>query len=111
MISLEGLTLMTGRHREAGNILRTFSSYIKDGLIPNMFPEGEHAGLYHTADATMWFFHAVCGIQGHERSGDDPFADSEAARHHRTPHPRHRCSTFTSIRRTGCCRKGRRDIN
>jgi len=59
MISLEGLTLVTGRHREAGNILRTFSSYIKDGLIPNLFPEGEHAGLYHTADATMWFFHAV----------------------------------------------------
>jgi predicted glycogen debranching enzyme len=24
-----------------------------------MFPEGDKAGLYHTADATMWFFHAV----------------------------------------------------
>jgi predicted glycogen debranching enzyme len=59
MVSLEGLTLVTGRHREAGNILRTFSSYIQDGLIPNLFPEGEHGGLYHTADATMWFFHAV----------------------------------------------------
>jgi predicted glycogen debranching enzyme len=59
MISLEGLTLVTGRYREAGNILRTFASYIRDGLIPNMFPEGEHGGLYHTADATMWFFHAV----------------------------------------------------
>jgi predicted glycogen debranching enzyme len=59
MISLEGLALVTGRHREGGNILRTFASYIRDGLIPNLFPEGEHAGLYHTADATMWFFHAV----------------------------------------------------
>ena len=59
MISLEGLALTTGRYREAGNILRTFASYIRDGLIPNMFPEGEHAGLYHTADATMWFFHAI----------------------------------------------------
>ncbi|HEY4643048.1 MAG TPA: amylo-alpha-1,6-glucosidase [Thermoanaerobaculia bacterium] len=59
MISLEGLTLATGRHREAGNILRTFATYIRDGLIPNLFPEGEHGGLYHTADATMWFFHAV----------------------------------------------------
>jgi len=59
MISLEGLALVTGRYREAGNILRTFASYIKDGLIPNLFPEGEHGGLYHTADATMWFFHAV----------------------------------------------------
>jgi predicted glycogen debranching enzyme len=59
MISLEGLTLVTGRHREAGNILRTFASYVRDGLIPNMFPEGEHEGLYHTADATLWFFHAL----------------------------------------------------
>src|SRR5205085_10586755 len=63
MISLEGLTLVTVRHREAGNILRTFASYIRDGLIPNLFPEGEHGGLYHTADATMWFFHAVWRYQ------------------------------------------------
>jgi predicted glycogen debranching enzyme len=59
MISLEGLTLITGRHREARYILRTFSHYIRDGLIPNMFPEGTNAGLYHTADATLWFFHAI----------------------------------------------------
>jgi predicted glycogen debranching enzyme len=59
MVSLEGLTLVTRRYREAGSILRTFASYVRDGLIPNMFPEGEHGGLYHTADATMWFFHAI----------------------------------------------------
>ena len=59
MISLEGLTLATGRHFEAGCILRTFAHYIRDGLIPNMFPEGEKEGLYHTADATLWFFHAI----------------------------------------------------
>jgi predicted glycogen debranching enzyme len=59
MISLEGLTLTTGRQVEAGYILRTFAHYIKDGLIPNMFPEGEREGLYHTADATLWFFHAI----------------------------------------------------
>jgi predicted glycogen debranching enzyme len=59
MISLEGLTLSTGRWREAGFILRTFAQYVKDGLIPNMFPDGSNEGLYHTADATLWFFHAV----------------------------------------------------
>src|SRR5579871_178998 len=59
MISLEGLTLATGRHIEAGWIIRTFSYYIRDGLIPNLFPEGEHDGLYHTADATLWYFHAI----------------------------------------------------
>jgi predicted glycogen debranching enzyme len=59
MISLEGLTLCTGRPREAACILRTFAQYVKDGLIPNMFPDGSREGLYHTADATLWFFHAV----------------------------------------------------
>jgi len=59
MISLEGLTLATGRYLEAGYILRTFAHYVKDGLIPNMFPEGENKGLYHTADATLWYFHAI----------------------------------------------------
>ena len=59
MISLEGLTLTTGRWREAGFILRTFAHYVRDGLIPNMFPDGSNDGLYHTADATLWFFHAV----------------------------------------------------
>ena len=59
MISLEGLTLMTGRQNEAGWILRTFSHYVRDGLIPNMFPEGAKEGLYHTADATLWYFHAI----------------------------------------------------
>lgn len=59
MISLEGLTLTTGRVEEAGYILRTFAYYIRDGLIPNMFPEGQREGVYNTADATLWFFHAI----------------------------------------------------
>jgi len=59
MISLEGLTLTTGRRLEAGYILRTFAHYVRDGLIPNMFPDGQKEGLYHTADATLWFFHAL----------------------------------------------------
>jgi predicted glycogen debranching enzyme len=59
MIGLEGLTLVTGRFAEAGWILRTFAHYVRDGLIPNMFPEGEVEGRYHTADATLWFFHAL----------------------------------------------------
>lgn len=69
MISLEGLTLATGRHHEAGYILRTFAHYIHDGLLPNLFPEGAKEGLYHTADATMWFFHALDRYV--EYTGDD----------------------------------------
>ncbi len=59
MISLEGLTLLTGRISEARWILRTFSLHLRNGLIPNLFPEGARDGLYHTADATLWFFHAL----------------------------------------------------
>jgi predicted glycogen debranching enzyme len=59
MISLEGLALMTGRWLEAGYILRTFANYISDGLIPNMFPDSSKQGRYNTADATLWFFHAI----------------------------------------------------
>jgi predicted glycogen debranching enzyme len=59
MISLEGLTLTTGRFREAGAILHAFAQHVRDGLIPNLFPDGSNEGLYHTADATLWFFHAI----------------------------------------------------
>ena len=68
MISLEGLSLVTGRHVEAGYILRTFAHYVRNGLMPNMFPEGQNQGLYHTADATLWFFHALARYV--EVSGD-----------------------------------------
>jgi predicted glycogen debranching enzyme len=69
MISLEGLTLATGRQREASFILRMFARHVRYGLIPNMFPDGSNEGLYHTADATLWFFHAVEAYV--RRTGDD----------------------------------------
>ncbi|MBC7794722.1 MAG: glycogen debranching enzyme family protein [Clostridia bacterium] len=59
MISLVGLTLATGRFSEARWILKMFSNAVRDGLIPNMYPEGKQGGLYHTADASLWFFHGV----------------------------------------------------
>ncbi|MBA3237679.1 MAG: glycogen debranching enzyme family protein [Parachlamydiaceae bacterium] len=73
MISLEGLTLTTGRPQIAKSILRTFAFYIRDGLIPNMFPDGKSQGLYHTADATLWFFHAVDRYV--TLTGDDDFLE------------------------------------
>ena len=59
MIGLDGLTLCTGRTSEARGILLTFARHLRDGLIPNLFPEGGQEGLYNTADATLWFFHAI----------------------------------------------------
>ena len=59
MISLEGLTLATGRLREAAAILRTFARYVRDGLLPNLFPEDAREARYNTIDATLWYFHAL----------------------------------------------------
>ena len=68
MIALEGLMLATGRHPEARATLLTFSHYIRDGLLPNLFPEGAREGRYHTVDATLWYFHALHRYVG--ASGD-----------------------------------------
>jgi predicted glycogen debranching enzyme len=59
MISLEGLTLCTGRKDEAKSILLTFGRYVQNGLLPNHFPEGHRSAVYNTVDATFWYFHAI----------------------------------------------------
>jgi glycogen debranching enzyme, archaeal type, putative len=59
MISLCGLTLVTKRFKDAGEILHTFSIYIRYGLLPNMFPdEGQEPG-YNSVDAALWYFEAI----------------------------------------------------
>lgn len=59
MIALTGLTLATGRHQDARDILTTFARYVHHGMVPNMFPDEGTAPLYNTADASMWYFYAV----------------------------------------------------
>ena len=88
MISLEGLTLATGRAIEARWILRTFAHYVRDGLIPNLFPEGQNQGLYHTADATLWFFHALHRYVEHCQDKTTLAAPSADLEGHRTAPPR-----------------------
>jgi predicted glycogen debranching enzyme len=73
MISLEGLTLLTGRVPEAGAIIRTFGRHLEYGLLPNLFPEGQREGLYHTADATLWFFEAIHRYLSHSSDWDTLF--------------------------------------
>ncbi len=60
MISLPGLALATGRHAEARRILRTWAGLVRDGLLPNHFPEaGGGEPAYHAIDAPLWFVHAL----------------------------------------------------
>lgn len=71
MISLPGCTLSTGRYEDAKSILRTFMAYEKDGLVPNLFPEGDTQPMYNTVDAALLLIDAVW--QYHHRTGDDAF--------------------------------------
>ncbi|MDQ0089386.1 putative glycogen debranching enzyme [Paenibacillus anaericanus] len=59
MIALQGLTLSTKRFAEAREILESFSKYLRNGLIPNMFPDDGQEPLYNTVDASLWYFHSV----------------------------------------------------
>ncbi|HEY8500961.1 MAG TPA: amylo-alpha-1,6-glucosidase, partial [Clostridia bacterium] len=59
MIALPGLTLAAGRYEDASDILYTFASYEKDGLLPNVFPDGTGNPAYNTVDASLWYFEAV----------------------------------------------------
>jgi len=72
LISLPGLTLVTGRFAGAREILLTFKHYCKDGIVPNRFPDqaGENP-IYNTVDATLWYFNAV--LQYLKYTGDFNF--------------------------------------
>jgi len=72
LISLPGLTLVTGRFEDAKEILLTFEQYCHNGIIPNRF--SDKAGdipLYNTVDATLWFFNAI--LQYLKYTGDFDF--------------------------------------
>ncbi len=74
MIAFEGLTLVTKRYDDARDILASFAQYEKDGLIPNMFPDAGQAPYYNTADASLWYIHAVMRYLDH--TGDETFVKS-----------------------------------
>ena len=59
MIALSGCCLTTGRFEDAKSILRTFMAYEKDGLVPNLFPEGESKPMYNTVDAALLLIDCV----------------------------------------------------
>lgn len=60
MIALPGLTLATGRLAEARGLLRGFTAYMSEGMIPNRFPDNaSDIPEYNTVDATLWLFHAL----------------------------------------------------
>ena len=71
MIALSGCCLSAGRFEDAKSILRTFLAYEKDGLVPNLFPEGEAKPMYNTVDAALLLID--CVWQYVQRTGDYDF--------------------------------------
>jgi predicted glycogen debranching enzyme len=59
MISLPGLLLCTGRYSEARGVLKAFTSYMHNGLIPNRFPDRGEEPVYNAVDATLWMIRAL----------------------------------------------------
>ncbi|MGN1370528.1 MAG: amylo-alpha-1,6-glucosidase [Aristaeellaceae bacterium] len=72
MIALPGCTFSTGRYEDAKSILRTFLRYERDGLVPNLFPEGTSEPMYNTADAALLLVNAVWLYA--RKTGDMAFA-------------------------------------
>lgn len=76
LISLPGLTLVTGRFSDAREILTTFKEYCREGVVPNRFPDREgDKPEYNTVDASLWFFNAV--LQYVKYTGDFDFVKDE----------------------------------
>ena len=57
MTSYEGLFLATGRAEEGRALLRAYAATVSEGMLANTADTG--AIEYNTADATLWFIHAI----------------------------------------------------
>ena len=79
MISLEGLTLVdrAATPRRGTSCARSPTTSAT-ASSPTCFPRGRTEALYHTADATLWFFHALDRYLTH--TGDRRHAPPAAAR-------------------------------
>ena len=71
MIALGGCALATGRFETVKSILRTFLKAEKNGLMPNLFPEGGSEPMYNTVDAALLFINSV--YLYYERANDISF--------------------------------------
>ena len=71
MIALPGCVLAREDYATAKSILKTFLTYEKDGLVPNLFPEGNQEPMYNTVDAALLLINAL--FLYHRRCPDEAF--------------------------------------
>ncbi len=58
MIALPGLCLATGRYDVAWRILKTFSDFVDEGMLPNNFSGHGEKPEYNSVDASLWYIEA-----------------------------------------------------
>jgi len=71
MIAIRGAILPLDKHDEFKEIIKTFFSFIKNGIIPNRFPDYKENPEYNTIDATLWAFVVV--YEYYEKTKDKKF--------------------------------------
>lgn len=59
LISLPGLTFLSGRAQEGIDILTSFGAHEKNGLLPNYFSDDTTKNAYNTVDTSLWYFWAI----------------------------------------------------
>lgn len=77
MIALPGLALATGQVQLMGLVLQGFAAHLRDGLLPNCFPDRGGEPEYNTVDASLWF--AVAAHRLVEAGGDRAVVDTVLA--------------------------------
>ncbi len=73
MYAIEGCCIYVNRYEETKDILRTFARHLKNGIMPNLFPEGDNPPLYNTVDASLLFIQAT--YLYYERTNDITFIE------------------------------------
>lgn len=61
-IALRGLCLATGRLDDALAILLAWAGEVSEGMLPNRFPDSGPPE-FNSVDASLWFIHAVRGLE------------------------------------------------
>ncbi len=59
LISLPGLTFLSGRSEEGMAILDSMSTFEKNGILPNYFSDDETENAYNTVDTSLWYFWSI----------------------------------------------------
>ena len=66
-IALRGLCLATRRFSAARDILVEWSHVVSEGMLPNLFPDGNGTPEYNSVDASLWYVIAASELLHHPR--------------------------------------------